>query len=329
MEQSNLPPLPGPDMRDPQSCEIMRLYMSVVRDLPPGQQRRVLVHVQSCQDCARQYRLLDEVTRLLSTMEVTTPSRHVDEAVRRSIAARSRARVSSKRSAALTFPSRTQTRGGWLRPVALAAMLMLALLTGLYGATRLWPASGGPAAFALPANLSWNGYVVFHTQTLRDASGATYEVKTYYNPEADVANVETVQGTALDVDVVQTKDQILGMDMMHHVAQWGATKWGTDDSLLFDLNSLRQGLRAGTDVYIGKAQYEGQNVYRILCSNGQVLLLNMDYMPVNVINMSLGPNYNKPVYNTLRMLSSSQVPSSMWDMTVPEGFSMGNLPSNP
>lgn len=328
MEHSNLPPLPGPDVRDPQSCETIRLYMSVVRDLPPGQQRRVLVHVQSCQDCARQYRLLDEVTRLLSTMEVTTPSEHVDEAVRRSIAARSHMRVSSRRSAVLTFPSRAQAREGWLRPVALAAMLMLSLLTGLYGATRLWPASGGPTAFALPANLSWNGHVVYHIQTLRNSSGVTYEVKTYYDPEANVANVETVQGTTLDVDVVQTKDQTLGMDMMHHVAQWGATKWGTNDSL-FDLNSLRQGLRAGTDVYLGETRYEGQNVYRILCSNGQVLLLSMEYMPVNVINMSLGPNYNKPVYDTLRMLSFAQVPSSMWDMTVPEGFSMGNLPSNP
>ena len=328
MEQSNLPPLPGPDVRDSQSCEIMRLYMSVVRDLPPGQQRRVLVHVQSCQDCARQYRLLDEVTRLLSTMEVTTPSRHVDEAVRQSIAARSRTRVSSKRSAVSMFPSTRQTREGWLRPVALAAVLMLSLLTGLYSATRLWPASGGATAFALPANLSWNGYVVFHTQTLHNSSGATYEVKTYYNPGANVANVETVQGTVLDVDVVQMKGQILGMDMMHHVAQWGATKWGDDDSL-FDLNSLRQGLRAGTDVYVGETQYGGQDVYRILCSNGRVLLLSMEYMPVNVINMSLGPNYNKPIYSMLKMMSSSQVPSSMWDMTVPEGFSMGNLPSNP
>lgn len=328
MEQSNLPPLPGPDMRDPQSCETIRLYMSVVRDLPPGQQRRVLVHVQSCQDCARQYRLLDEVTRLLSTMEVTAPSRRVDEAVRQSIAARSRTRLPSRRRAFSTSPPRAQAREGWLRPVALAAVLMLSLLTGLYSATRLWPASGGPTAFALPANLSWNGYVVFHTQTLRNSSGATYEIKTYYNPEDDVANVETVQGTVLDVDVVQTKDQVLGMDMMHHVAQWGATKWGADDSL-FDLNSLRQGLRAGTDVYVGEARYEGQSVYRILGSNGRVLLLSMEYMPVNVINMSLGPNYNKPVYDTLKMMSSSQVPSSMWDMTVPEGFSMGNLPSNP
>ncbi len=328
MEQSNLPPLPEPDVHDPQSCETMRLYMSVVRDLPPGQQRRVLVHIQKCQDCARHYRLLDEVTRLLSTMEVTAPSRRVDEAVRQSIAARSRMPAQqSKRGAVSTLPVPRQARRGWLRPVALAATVLLALLTGLYGSVHLWPASN-PAAFALPANLSWNGYVLYDTRTVHAAGGTVYQVRTYYNLEDDVANVETVQGTTLDVDVVQTKDQTLGMDMMHHVAQWGATKWGTDDSI-FNLDSLRQGLRAGTDIYLGEGKYEGQDVYRILCSNGQVLLLSMDYMPVNVINMSIGPNYDKPIYDTLRMLSSSQVPSSMWDMTVPEGFSMGNLPAKP
>jgi hypothetical protein len=158
--------------------------------------------------------------------------------------------------------------------------------------------------------------------------GKAYEVKTYYNLGANVANVETVMGKTLDVDAVQTSDQTLGMDMMHHVAQWGATTWGVDNSL-FDLNSLRQDLLTGRDTYVGKGQFEGQDVYRILSKNGMVLLLSMDYMPVNVVNMDIGPNYNKPVYDTLRVLAASQVPSSMWNMEVPEGFSMGSMPAKP
>lgn len=329
MEQGNLPPLPDSNVHDPESCETMRLYMSVVRDLPPGQQRRVLVHIQGCQDCARHYRLLDEVTRLLSSMEVTAPSAHVDTAVRQSIAAYSRPRAQSRRGtvSVMPLPARSRAHGGWLRPLALAAVLLLALTTALYGTSLLWPSSS-TTAFALPANLSWSGYVLYHTQTVRSSSGETYEVRTYYNFDNDATNVETVMGKTLDVDVVQMNGQTLGMDMMHHVAQMGTTEWGVDESL-FNLNSLRQDLLAGRDIYLGKGQFEGQDVYRILYKNGMVLLLSMEYMPVNVLNMDIGPNYNKPIYDTLQVLASSQVPSSMWDMEVPQGFSMGSLPAKP
>jgi hypothetical protein len=50
----------------------------------------------------------------------------------------------------------------------------------------------------------------------------------------------------------------------------------------------------------------------------------MDYMPVNVLQRA-----GEPVYDTFTLLSSLAVPASMWDMTVPQGFTMGALPAKP
>jgi hypothetical protein len=58
-------------------------------------------------------------------------------------------------------------------------------------------------------------------------------------------------------------------------------------------------------------------------------LLDMHYMPVNVLRGAVGPGTGRPMYETLQLLSHSQVSDSMWNMSVPPGFQMGTLPTKP
>ena len=60
-----------------------------------------------------------------------------------------------------------------------------------------------------------------------------------------------------------------------------------------------------------------------------ILLLDMNYLPVNVLENVNSAGVGQPVYTALHWLAPSQVPSSTWDMSVPGGFSMGALPSQP
>ena len=121
---------------------------------------------------------------------------------------------------------------------------------------------------------------------------------------------------------------MLGMDMMHHVAQWNADAWAVDDSV-FDLAELRHELQTKSAVYLDKESFQGQEVYRIRCKDGLVMLLDMDYMPVNVLQGSSSSDMAKPMYDTLKLMPASQVHASMWNMSVPPGFHMGTLPSKP
>jgi len=135
--------------------------------------------------------------------------------------------------------------------------------------------------------------------------------------------VETSMPGSLDVVAVGTHQKMLGLDMMHHVAQWGADAWGPDDSAI-DLPQLRGDLQSGRAVYLGKGSYSGQDVYRIRTRSGEILLLDMHYMPVMVLSSS-----GKPMYDILKMLPASQVPAYMWNTTIPPGWKMGTLPPPP
>jgi hypothetical protein len=130
----------------------------------------------------------------------------------------------------------------------------------------------------------------------------------------------------LDVVLVSDTHETLGMDMVHHVAQWGATQWSVDESK-FNLALLRSDLQTKQAVYEGEAVFQGQNVYRIRYSDGEVLLLNMNYMPVNVLQTVSSSGESAPVYDTLQWVSSSRMPHGMWDMSVPAGFKLGTLPT--
>jgi hypothetical protein len=58
-------------------------------------------------------------------------------------------------------------------------------------------------------------------------------------------------------------------------------------------------------------------------------LLDMDYMPVNVLQGSASADMAKPMYDSLKLMPASEMPTSMWDMSVPSGFRMGTLPAKP
>ncbi len=88
-------------------------------------------------------------------------------------------------------------------------------------------------------------------------------------------------------------------------------------------------MKASRATFLDKDMFRGQAVYRIRCSNGMVLLLNMQYEPVNVLRGAVGPGTGEPVYDSLDMMPSSHVAGEMWDMRVPAGFKMGALPGKP
>jgi len=141
-------------------------------------------------------------------------------------------------------------------------------------------------------------------------------------------HVETTMANQLDVVVVGNHNNMLGMDMLHHIAQYGAGAWSVDDSM-FNLAALRSDLQAKRAVYLDKDTFRGQEVYRIRLHNGLVLLLNMHYQPVNILQGALGPGTGGPMYDTVKLMLPSQVSNTMWDMSIPHGFRMGTLPPKP
>jgi hypothetical protein len=216
---------------------------------------------------------------------------------------------------------------GWgvAASATMAAVVLLSFLAMMHFVPGLGP---GPQAYALPTTLSWNGFVIYHSETRNDAHGERYRVNTYYDPGTGRFHVETVMPGSMDVVAVGDGHSTLGMDMMHHVVQWEANGWSNDESM-FDLPGIRSDMKMSRAAFIDKDMFRGQAVYRIRCSNGLVLLLNMLYQPVNVLRGAVGPGTGEPIYDTLVMMPSSHVPGDMWDMRVPSGFHMGTLPDRP
>ena len=226
------------------------------------------------------------------------------------------------------FPKGRRRVGlGWgaVATVAMAAVVVLSFMMMMH----FLPGFGSSSqAFTLPTTLSWNGYVIYHSETRIDAHGERYLVDTYYDAGNGRVHVETVMPGSMDVVAVGDEHSMLGMDMMHHVAQWGANEWSTDESM-FNLPVIRSDIKTNQAAFIDKDMFRGQVVYRIRCSNGLVLLLDMQYEPVNVLRGAVGPGTGEPVYDKLVMMPSSHVPGDMWDMQIPSGFKMGTLPDRP
>ncbi|HZO74855.1 MAG TPA: hypothetical protein VFB60_21795 [Ktedonobacteraceae bacterium] len=331
MNQADLPPLPSPGASGAGVCAIMRLYIAVAQDISAEQLRVVSDHMQTCQLCAHEHLHVQRATRLVAALETSSPSSRVDQAVMAAIAARAghsgeHESASSPRPIALPRRARRTPVRLAATLAAVAALLLVVFATAQFLSGYFLP--GQQTAFALPANLSWGAYVLYHTQTKVTAQGEPYQISTYHQLATNHMNVETVMDGKLDVMMVTDGDQALGLDMMHHIAQWDAHNWGVDESM-FDLARLRLDLQARRAVYLGKGDFKGQQVYRIRCDNGLVLLLDMQYRPVNVLQGAGGPGTGTPVYTTVRLLSPAQVPASMWSMTIPKGFKMGTLPKNP
>jgi hypothetical protein len=183
-------------------------------------------------------------------------------------------------------------------------------------------------AFALPADLSWSGYVLYHAETKIGANGMRYHINCYHDLGTGRMRVETSAGDNLDIVTVGDKQSLLGEDVIHHVAQWGASNWSVDDSI-FDMAQLRSDLQTNRAFYEGRGYFDGQEVYRIRTRNGLVLLLDMHYRPVNVLRSAGSSHAGEPIYERLSMLPASQIPDALWNMNVPEGFQMGRLPEGP
>ncbi len=326
----DFPPFPTPGARGPQVCASVRFYLAIIEDLPLEQTRILSEHLQTCPDCAAEFRLLRHATHLVAALPESAPSARVDKAILAAVAGR------NGRAQQLESEKQTEPRVPALRKgrsirrrgagvLALAAALLVLVLAGALWRGLIFPAS---PAFQLPANLSWNGYVLHYTQTRLDAQGQSYQVEVYQDLGTDQIHIESSMPGQFDVVVVATPSTMLGKDMMHHVAQLGSgvEGWAVDGSL-FVLTRLRQDLTTHHATYLGQSTFEGQQVYQVRASNGQVLLLNQHYLPVGVLHSVSGPGSGVPVYDTYQLMLSAQVADSMWDTSIPPGFRMGELPS--
>ncbi|MBA2680563.1 MAG: hypothetical protein H0U76_19475 [Ktedonobacteraceae bacterium] len=316
----------SPEGADPRICETTRQYLAVWDDLTTEQRNTVAAHVRDCPSCSTEHLAMNEVTRLVATLEASSPSARVDRAVMEAIAAQSKhgrvlhlLPISRKKSRTNTF----QVTGLLIA----AAVVLIATFTTV----RFIKTPSSTGAFLLPTTLSWSTYILYHSQTKIDAKGKRYRIASYHQFSSGYLNVETVQSGVVDVVLVDDGQNNLGMDEMHHIAQENVQGWGIDMSqeALFNLNEVRHEINTHQASYLDTDSFRGTNVYRIRCENGLVLLLDMSYKPVNILAGAVGPGTGEPIYDTVSLLPPSKVPSSMWDMQVPAGFRMGTLPAQP
>ena len=333
----DLPPLPEAGARGPQVCATVQLYLAVLYDLPPEQADTVMQHVRTCASCTVQYQLLRHATHAMSSMSASAPSARVDQAIMLLIAARSATSVSVAekqpvQTKALPQPEHVQKRwqpSFWvISQIAASVILLLGLITV---ARYVMGTPTSKTTFSLPENLTWDAYVIYHSETRIANDGEHYVVHTYDDLADGNIHTETIMNTTLDVVAIEDTSMILGLDMMHHIAQWGAQAWEVDRSeeSMFNLPLLRSDLASNQDVYLGTDVFHGVDVYRVRCKNGLVLLLDTHYMPVNVLRGAVGPGTGEPIYTTVTLMHPTQVSSSMWNMSVPAGFQMGTLPVRP
>lgn len=336
VHEVDLPPLPPINVSGPAVCANIRLYLAVWDDLSPFQRHMVSLHMQSCPDCSRDLQLMKRSTHLVACLDTSEPSARVDEAVMVAIAARGHAQqaakplsfsarrsVSSPRRTSRNIP-RMVAMGGIAAAVLFAAFLSAYFVMGIGQPHQLAGIGHSQQVFAIPANLSWNNYVLFYKQTVTNSQGNQYKVTSYHNMSDDSMRTETVMDDKVDVLVVKDPQKSLGLDLMNHVAQWNVHNWDVDDSM-FELATLRKDLQTGRAKYLGKDHFKGQEVYRVRTAQGDILLLNMQYIPVNAFNKGQEASDSKPMFDQLQWLQPSQVPDATWDMKVPANFKVGKI----
>ncbi|HEV2580177.1 MAG TPA: hypothetical protein VGT44_04930 [Ktedonobacteraceae bacterium] len=337
MNHRGLPPIPAVGESGPDVCAIVQMYLAIIDDLTPQEVALLSEHVVTCAACGEAFELMERATHLVGSLTASAPSPRVDVAMlalttagtgtrqvrqagRQPVVANS---VTARRS---QRPARRRKVAWVVSELVAAAVILLALFASLH---QFGIFGGGPqTAFALPSSLSWSGFVLYHSETRTGTHGELYEVESYHDLKTGSVHVETKMDGQLDVVTVSDGQQVLGMDTIHHIAQMGANQWTVNDSM-FNLNELRRELQMGQATYLGLDSFKGQSVYRIRCTNGLVMLLDMQYMPVNVLRGAVGPGTGSPLYTNLELLTSTQVPDSMWNMSVPPGYQMGTLPAQP
>ena len=316
----------SPEEPNPRECETTRQYLAVWDDLTTEQRHTVAAHVRTCPSCSTEHLAMNQVTRLIASLEASSPSARVDKAVMQAIAAQ------GKRGRTLhLLPISRQKRRKSTLQVAGLLVAAAVVLVATFATVRFIKPPSSTQAFLLPATLSWSGYILYHSQTKIDAKGKRYRVASYDWLASGSINVETVQDGSVDVVLIEHGSNNLGMDEMHHVAQENVQGWGIDMSQesLFDMNEVRHELNTHQASYLDTDSFRGTTVYRIRCENGLVLLLDMHYRPVNILAGAVGPGTGEPIYDTVSLLPPTKVPASMWNMQVPPGFKMGVLPVQP
>src|SRR5260370_19014569 len=315
MNHADLPSLPEAGAPGQTVCETVMMYLAVLPDLSAEQIQFVSEHVATCASCAQEQRLLMQARHLITDVAAFAPPAHVERAVRAAIATGANRR----------FPR--QRRTSWLLGSMMAAALLLVV-----GVTVIRLLSGSllmtHPTFALPAASSWNGYVLDYRETRVDANGVHSRIHCDHDLGTGRMRVETTTDRGLDIVVVGDEQRLLSEDLVHHIVQWGPNAWSVDDSM-FNLAQLRSDLKANRAVYEGQDRFAGQEVYRIRWSHGLVLLLNKQYQPVNVLRDAHGPGTGVPIYEQLLLKPTSQVPNTLWEMSVPAGFQLGRLPEGP
>lgn len=319
MMDADLPPLIG-SVYGPSACATVQLYLAVLDDVTPEQAQLVFEHVKSCAECRAELRLLRRVALLAADSAEFAPPSRVDQVVMAAITLKGQAphHVFTRRFM-------RERHSPWLMLFAAAAVLVVVMMTTFQLLSALF---SPPRAFALPTNLSWSSYVLYHTETMVGTGEVQYHIYCYHDLGTGLMRVETTAGKDLDIVAVGNGQELLGEDLIHHIAQWGANAWGVDDSL-FDLGQLRTDLQTHRAVYLGQGTFRGKEVYRIRMRNGLVLLLDTRYLPVNALHSASGPGTGEPLYETLMMLPAPQVPATVWDARVPAGFRVGMLPTRP
>ncbi|HEX7735107.1 MAG TPA: hypothetical protein VF458_09590 [Ktedonobacteraceae bacterium] len=338
MNNLDLPPFPIPGASGPQACESVRFYLAIMDDLPFEQVRILSEHVDGCPGCAAAFQLLQKTTRMLADLPESVPSARVDDTIltflsnQQAAQTRPRQLYPEKQLARKlqTSPAGKRTRSGRGRAGALALVAALVLtlaLAAVFLPGLIWP-GGGTTAFTLPSDLTWKGYVLHYTQSKNDAQGHTYQVEVYQDLGTNQMHIESTMPGKFDVVVVTDQQDMLGKDMMNHVAQKGdaVANWAVDGSA-FDLGQLRQDLAAQRAVYLGQSTFMEQQVYQIRLNNNQILLLDMHYMPVNVLPGNSNTGASAPLYATCKLMLTAQVSDAMWNMQVPSNFRMGQLPA--
>ena len=316
----------SPEEPNSRECETARQYLAVWDDLTTEQRHTVAAHVRSCPSCSTEHLAMNQVTRLIASLEASSPSARVDTAVMEAIAAQ------NKRGQVLhLLPISRQKRRKSTLQVAGLLVAAAVVLVATFATVRFTKMPSSTQAFLLPAALSWSGYVLYHSQTKIDTKGKRYRVASYDWLASGSINVETVQEGSVDVVLIEHGVNNLGMDEMHHVAQENVQGWGIDMSQesLFDMNEVRHELNTHQASYLDTDSFHGTDVYRIRCENGLVLLLDMHYRPVNILAGAVGPGTGEPIYDTVSLLPPTKVPPSMWNMQIPTGFKMGVLPAQP
>lgn len=336
MDYTNLPPLPAANQSGPEVCAVIRLYLAIIDDLTEEQAALLNAHVATCAACGEEFRILEHATWLVGSAIATAPSPRVDAAIHAMIEGRGQRQqpVTSPHPVFVPTPAFMSRRPAPRRRLVslagglvTAAVVLLALFASLHFSS-IFDTTAVHTAFALPTNLSWNQYVLYHSETRTGTGGQLYQVDSYDELDTGNMRVETKMDNQIDVIAVGNNQETVGMDTLHHVAQMGADRWMVDDSL-FDLQQLRHDFQTKDATYIGPDTFRGQAVYRIRCKDGLVMLLDMHYRPVNVLRGAVGPGTGDPIYTSLQLLPPSQVSSSMWDMSIPPGYQMGTLPAQP